>query len=105
MPASSVIDEALPHLTVAPDGLCLDAEDAVWVADANHGRVLRVRDGGEVVEEIAVDSGVYACMLGGDDGRTLFLSAAPDFDEHRRSAAREARVLAVRVDVPHGGLP
>ncbi len=100
-----MIAEALPHLTVAPDGLCLDAEDAVWVADANHGRVLRVRDGGEVVEEIAVDSGVYACMLGGDDGRTLFLSAAPDFDEHRRSAAREARVLAVRVDVPHGGLP
>ena len=105
VPTSTDIAEALPNLTVAPDGLCLDAEDAVWVADANHGRVLRVREGGEIVDEIAVDSGVFACMLGGDDGRTLFLSAAPDFDEHRRSAAREARVLAARVDVPHGGLP
>ena len=105
VPGTAVIAEALPHLAVAPDGLCLDAEGAVWVADALHGRVLRVREGGEVTDEIEAGSGVFACMLGGDDGRTLFLSSAPDFDEHRRSAAREARVLAVRVDVPHGGLP
>jgi len=105
VPGTAVIAEALPHLAVAPDGLCLDAEGAVWVADALHGRVLRVLEGGEVTDEIAAGSGVFACMLGGDDGRTLFLSSAPDFDEHRRSAAREARVLAVRVDVPHGGLP
>ena len=105
VPDTTDVGEALPRLTVAPDGLCLDAEGLVWAADALNGRVIRVRDGGDIVEEIVCDSGVFACMLGGEDGRTLFMSAAPDFDEHARSAAREARVLAVRVDVPHGGRP
>jgi len=105
VPQTTLIGEALPQLAVAPDGMCLDEEGAVWVADALNGRVLRVREGGEIVDEIHVDSGVFACMLGGDDGRTLFMSAAPDFDEHARSAAREARVLAVQVDVPHAGRP
>jgi sugar lactone lactonase YvrE len=105
VPATADIGEALPQLAVAPDGMCLDADGAVWLADALNGRALRVREGGEILDEVAADSGVFACMLGGDDGRTLFLSAAPDFDEHARSAAREARVLAVRVDVPHAGRP
>ena len=105
VPETTAVGEALPQLAVAPDGLCLDAEGAVWAADALNGRAVRVRDGGEIVDEVTCDSGVFACMLGGDDGRTLFLSAAPDFDEHARSAAREARVLAVHVDVPHAGRP
>lgn len=105
VPETTAIVEALPQLAVAPDGICLDEEGAVWVADALNGRVVRVREGGEIVDEIHVDSGVFACMLGGDDGRTLFMSAAPDFDEQARSAAREARVLAVQVDVPHAGRP
>ena len=105
VPDTTAVGEALPQLAVAPDGLCLDAEGAVWAADALNGRTIRVREGGEIVDEVTCDSGVFACMLGGDDGRTLFLSAAPDFDEHARSAAREARVLAVHVDVPHAGLP
>ncbi|MEP7090546.1 MAG: SMP-30/gluconolactonase/LRE family protein [Nocardioidaceae bacterium] len=105
VPESTAIGEALPQLAVAPDGICLDEEGAVWAADALNGRVIRVREGGEILEEIHLDSGVFACMLGGDDGQTLFLSTAPDFDEHARSAAREARVLGVRVDVPHAGRP
>ena len=49
--------------------------------------------------------GVFACMLGGDDGRTLLMCAAPDFLEHNRARRREAVLLTTTVDVPHAGLP
>lgn len=105
LPTSRVVAEAVPQSVLAADGCCLDAEGALWVADAVGGRVCRVAEGGEILEEIAPGGGVFACMLGGSDGRTLFLSCAPDFDEHARSAAREAEIRTVRVDVPHAGLP
>ena len=65
------------------------------------------RPGGEIVDEIAAPDGldVFACMLGGDDGRTLLMCAAPDFGEANRSAAHEAVLLTATVDVPHAGLP
>jgi sugar lactone lactonase YvrE len=105
LPTASDLHEALGQLVVAPDGCCLDAEGALWIADAVGARLLRVREGGEVVDEIGVGTGVYACMLGGGDGRTLYACTAPDFDEKARSAAREGSVIAVRVDVPHAGRP
>ena len=89
----------------APDGMALDAEGAVWVADALGGRVLRVREGGEVVEEIAPGTGVFACSLAGAEGRTLVMCAAPSFLEHERRDTREAQLLACEVDVPRAGLP
>ena len=105
LPEETELPGALGQIKVAPDGCCLDAEGALWIADGLAGRVIRVREGGEIIEQIEVGSGVFACMLGGDDGRTLFACAAPDFDERARSAAREARLLAIRVDVPHAGCP
>jgi sugar lactone lactonase YvrE len=91
---------------VAPDGICLDAEGAIWVADAAFRRAVRVRAGGEIVDEVfAGEMGVFACMLGGHDGRTLFLCAAPSFLEAERNGARDGQLLAARVDVPHAGLP
>jgi sugar lactone lactonase YvrE len=105
LPPATEIPDVLPQLVVAPDGCGLDAEGALWIADGSHRRVVRVREGGEIVEEISPGTGTFACMLGGSDGRTLFICAAPDFDEHARSAAREAQLLAVHVDVPHAGMP
>jgi sugar lactone lactonase YvrE len=105
LPTDRDLQAALGQLAVAPDGCGLDAEGALWVADALAGRVLRIREGGEVLEELPVGTGVFACMLGGDDGHTLFLCTAPDFDRTARSAAREARLLCCRVDVPHAGRP
>jgi sugar lactone lactonase YvrE len=104
-PQTEDVEEAVQRLQVAPDGICADAEGAIWVADAIGSRVIRVREGGEILDEIPAGTGVFACMLGGDDGRTLFLCAAPSFPEHERRPVREAQLLAVHVDVPHAGLP
>ena len=104
-PTSDDLMTVLGAAVFAPDGMCLDADGAVWVADAVGNRVLRLAEGGEILDEIATGDGCYACMLGGDDGRTLFLCVAPDFNEEARAAAREARILATTVDVPHAGTP
>jgi len=105
-PGAGPADAVMGMLTFGPDGICLDADGAVWVTDALGQKVVRVADGGEVLEEIVTaPDGVFACMLGGADGRTLFLCAAPDFFEEPRRSAREAKILTVRVDVPGAGLP
>jgi sugar lactone lactonase YvrE len=97
----------LGAVTFGPDGCALDAEGHVWAANALGGVLCRVAPGGRIVEEIAVPDGlgVFACGLGGEDGRTLMACAAPDFDEHARKAAREAVLLTATVEVAHAGLP
>jgi sugar lactone lactonase YvrE len=60
----------------APDGICSDADGAIWVASVPGRHCVRVREGGEVLNTVAVDRGCFACMLGGDDGDTLFIAAA-----------------------------
>lgn len=104
LPQGDNLAQVIAQTQVAPDGAALDAEGAVWLADANHRRVLRVAKGGRVLGEIATyPLGVYACALGGPDGRTLFLCVAPDYLEHKRKAAREAAVWTTRVEVPAAG--
>jgi len=88
-----------------PDGICLDAEGAVWVADARGHDVIRVLRGGKIARAIAVgERSVFACMLGGTDRRTLFLctctASGPAMAEKT-----DGRIEAVGVDVPGAGLP
>jgi sugar lactone lactonase YvrE len=100
LPTQRDIGKVLPQLSVAPDGSCLDAEGALWIADAAGGRLLRVTEGGNIVDEVSPGTPVFACALGGSDGKTLFACAAPDFDEAARAAAREASLIAAQVTVP-----
>jgi sugar lactone lactonase YvrE len=58
-----------------PDGICLDADGAVWYGDVPNRRCVRVREGGEVLQTIELDRGCFACALGGPDRRTLFMLA------------------------------
>jgi sugar lactone lactonase YvrE len=96
------VPEMLPHLGFAPDGSCMDAEGFMWVADGLGGPTCRIAPGGAIVDRIALPDGLaaFACMLGGEDGRTLLLCAAPDFIEANRKDTREAVLLTTTVEVP-----
>lgn len=88
-----------------PDGICLDAEGAVWVADARTPRVLRVRDGGSIERTISTgERFAFACMLGDDDRRTLYLCTSTGSGP-AMADKRDGAIERVRVDVPGAGLP
>ena len=106
-PEISSLEATLAALRFGPDGCTLDAEGMIWAADEVNGRLARVAEGGEVVDEIPSPEGLnfFACALGGEDGKTMLICAAPDFLEANRVNARDAVLLTTRVDVPHAGLP
>lgn len=91
-----------------PDGICIDADNAVWYGDVPNKRCVRVREGGEVLQTIDLDRGCFACTLGGPDGRTLFLIATewrgmdkiPDV-----ARARTGQVLVIEAPAPGVGWP
>jgi len=91
----------------APDGICIDAEDRVWVACPVTGEFLRVAEGGQVLDRIELDPprAAIACMLGGEDRRTLYCCTAGGFRLHEEAAHRRARIEARRVAVPGAGRP
>jgi sugar lactone lactonase YvrE len=94
--------------TGVPDGICLDAENAIWYADVPNKRCVRVREGGHVLQTVDIDRGCFACMLGGADGRTLFLIATEwrGMDKIAEVAqARTGQVLTVEAPAPHAGWP
>jgi sugar lactone lactonase YvrE len=89
-----------------PDGICVDAEGAVWYGDVPNKRCVRVREGGEVLQTIELDRGCFACMLGGADKRTLFMVATEwTGTANMADGPRTGQVLAVEAAAPGAGWP
>ncbi|MDB5507378.1 MAG: hypothetical protein JWR75_2016 [Devosia sp.] len=84
------------------DGICMDAEGGLWVASGP--RCVRIAEGGAVLAEIPIDRMAFACMLGGADGRTLFICANEWTGEINRGNPT-GRLYSTRVTVPHAGFP
>ncbi len=98
----SVIEEGYVPV---PDGICLDAEGAIWVASPSTNDVIRIEEGGSLLDKIEVDMGAFACMLGGEKGNTLFISTAKDSQEEMCLREKSARIETVEVNIPRAGLP
>jgi sugar lactone lactonase YvrE len=90
---------------LGPDGCTLDAEGAIWVANAYGTDVARVREGGEITDRVDVGQGTYACALGGDDGCTLFILSADSSNEQEIAGKATGVIRMMQVDVPHAGRP
>lgn len=88
-----------------PDGICLDAEGAVWYGDVPAQRCVRVREGGEVLQTIELDRGCFACTLGGMGKRTLFMVAADFSNAASMGGTRTGQVLTVEAPAPAAGWP
>jgi sugar lactone lactonase YvrE len=89
---------------VLPDGVCLDAEGAIWVSNPAAPEVLRVAEGGRVLERLTTTQSSFACMLGGQDRKTLYVLTAPDSGRDR-TLERKGAIEIAPVDVPGAGLP
>jgi len=90
---------------MAPDGICLNADGHVWVADPNGSQCALVGEGGRVIDAIPTDQACYACMLGGDDGRTLFLLTGRGTVHFGATGERSGRIVMARVAAPRAGWP
>lgn len=88
-----------------PDGCVLDAEGAIWMADAYGGVCFRVAEGGEILASVSASQPVFACTLGGPDRRTLYLITAPGVGKKRCKGQGHGRAETVPVDVPGAGWP
>jgi sugar lactone lactonase YvrE len=91
----------------APDGICVDAENAVWYADVPNRRCVRVAEGGTVLQTVDLDRGAFSCTLGGPDRTTLFITAAEwrGMTDPDMVTPGSGQVLTVEVTVPGAGWP
>ena len=95
---------------ILPDGCCLDAAGGIWIADAGRGDVVRVVEGGEVTDRVAMPDlerpqKAYACMLGGGDGLTLHCVTAPGARAEDTVGVGGGAIWTVSVEHPRAGLP
>ncbi|HVU72717.1 MAG TPA: SMP-30/gluconolactonase/LRE family protein [Mycobacteriales bacterium] len=90
---------------MGPDGCALDADGAIWMADAFGVGCARIAEGGAILEVVEASQPVFACALGGEDRRTLYLMTAPGFGQDKAAGKGAGKVEAVTVDVPGAGWP
>ncbi len=90
---------------VAVDGICLDAEGQIWVANALATECLRVLEGGEITASVRASQNTYACMLGGANRDELFVMSAPASSRFEVADRRAGKIEVARVEVPGAGLP
>src|ERR1019366_4949093 len=97
---------ALPQ-GVAPDGICLCADNTIWVANALGAEFARVAEGGDILERISTATGLgsFACMLGDEDRRTLYMLTAATSDQVKAQEKRTGCIETARTTVPGAGLP
>ena len=88
-----------------PDGICLDAEGAIWVAAPTKSEVIRVKQGGEIAEHIKVETDAFACMLGGPNKKTLFVLTAASSNPEDCKRNPTGQIEIAEVEVPGAGLP
>jgi sugar lactone lactonase YvrE len=89
----------------APDGICLDTDGAIWIANPIAPECARIAQGGEVLEVVDTGAPCFACMLGGADGKTLFMLIAPSSDAETAAAEPKGQLIVAKVDSPRAGLP
>lgn len=89
----------------APDGICMNADGNVWIANAIANECVLIAEGGEVLEVVNTSQNCYACMLGGDDGRTLFMMTAKSSEAAIVSASRGGKIEMLKVSSPGAGRP
>ncbi|MCZ6642472.1 MAG: SMP-30/gluconolactonase/LRE family protein [Gammaproteobacteria bacterium] len=88
-----------------PDGICLDAENGIWSASPASNECIRQTEGGQVTHRVDVEQGAFACMLGGEEGNTLFILTSGSSDSEECPRQRSARVETFLAPYPHAGLP
>lgn len=93
------------ELLLAPDGICVDAEGAIWATNPLGLDVVRFKEGGEILGRVRTSQPSFACMLGGEDRKTLYVMTAPTSDPELAASSRGGVIEACEVDVPGAGLP
>lgn len=89
-----------------PDGICLDAEGKLWVAAGLAGFVFRLEEGGRVLDRVEVTENLpVACMLGGPDRKTLYVTTTINAGPEELKHARKSKIECVEVPVPGVGWP
>ena len=88
-----------------PDGICLDSEQGVWVASPSSNEALRIEEGGLVTDRVTLETGAFACMLGGKTGKTLHILTSGSSDPERCKQERSAKIEVIDVEYSGAGWP